>query len=1321
MFAWLRSDAESFDFSSLSLENPRFTFFHAQEFFIARDAACNARLEHVKPEPVPVNARAKRAQLQQRFVVKNIKESLVAASKQDSAKARQVRDVFLSERGATEPVPAVEFHMFPQNPQQVNSTWMALFIPRAKEIFGQTLYLCQENLETLEAFEAHCVARLPFERLPPRLIHYIGQWSSSTDPKRSAPHKLVLFMEVLLLGVAVFVLFQFLDSSYKLLKISWKQYFAVADDLAKQRLRDMPLPRTLVLTQHAYVYRAEGGGDQVQAEPLHACHKVTVLQVAESSPERRGLAAEMLHLAFHSRETAVWGCLQDPVGWVVLANGARDIRVIAEGEDSAALFCANDALLVPFTALLRRQLVLAASHTSVQWFLLDRLAHMFGISEIVAISISLCVVHVAVLCHMETVNSQALRYDQVLEFHSKLLPLHQSRLLHVVLLGALFTSSVAVCVGLVRKRAPISASPPCVSLLVTVALHLCDYYMSREGLEKWRSPQLRIAEFTRISCKGLEVAREGVEKPELTAGRDFRHHCSRLLLWLYTMGALGLLMLIVLDGVKMQGELLDYSFSRGYVATPPHSQAMHNTVLLHSSVDTVSFAYEPGPFTSRIEMCLEHPLMEAKQVTLFDADDSGSEMQGDYAISLPASPLYSRLIVQATSHLLERPTEYVFHFVRVGEAVVLSINGTVNPEHFAADMAPVHFHERRRWQYHVSHPTWFVPDLQMTVNSSLQVEYLPIIFAPLLAHQPGETEMESLAGLSMLAGTCHCEPEEPGFGNACAFELPITLPNGSTTCIFQHGVKRRLLLEDFSSGSLSNGTRLAKWLLNVDLSGKSVELELIDPVNSSESSQLLEAIRLEANASSSPLANVFRLSVPTAVLITQAAQLVIKATQDMTDAESLAAPLRVVSHPPPIHLSISNISSRGFMLPDPSTSEDRADFAGCLLPDLGLVEGSVLDSRFVVEVKEVSRGPDCSGEGALKHKQFSAVRRPSKHCDPYCSFYRAWTDRNYDVSVVLSIGACFNQAIELNNLRALHEEAEEVGGYSPAIFGRCGTLHRAIQLGRNLIASEMLGPLHANPDGGHEAGQTPLQVAAEMGDIDSMELLLHYNASVNHTSKDGSTALFTAALNCRADAVKFLLKHKGDPNHLLKENSRTTCHVTPLLALFSYRRSQRCQGGNLTSVIRTLFDGGAALSVDVGCGTKTALAAALGLAAESGDLTEVELLLKLGADANATSSFRHEAKTPFMLAFDRTRQKPARFKQMAELLVHYKADVDVNMKSRKKVTALMLSAKLCEQDLVQTLVQLKADPNRVEDKSFANKCENKEEIRQLLRNDTLST
>jgi len=68
-----------------------------------------------------------------------------------------------------------------------------------------------------------------------------------------------------------------------------------------------------------------------------------------------------------------------------------------------------------------------------------------------------------------------------------------------------------------------------------------------------------------------------------------------------------------------------------------------------------------------------------------------------------------------------------------------------------------------------------VPDLDLNGSSSINVEYTPIIFAPLVAH--GESRKEDL-GLSIFDTDCHCGEEKAGFGNACALQQSIQLPGG---------------------------------------------------------------------------------------------------------------------------------------------------------------------------------------------------------------------------------------------------------------------------------------------------------------------------------------------------------------------------------------------------------------------------------------------------------------------------------------------------------------------------------------------------------------
>ena len=63
---------------------------------------------------------------------------------------------------------------------------------------------------------------------------------------------------------------------------------------------------------------------------------------------------------------------------------------------------------------------------------------------------------------------------------------------------------------------------------------------------------------------------------------------------------------------------------------------------------------------------------------------------------------------------------------------------------------------------------------------------------------------------------------------------------------------------------------------------------------------------------------------------------------------------------------------------------------------------------------------------------------------------------------------------------------------------------------------------------------TPLQAAAESGNLVAMQQLLDAKADLNHQSSGGGTALFTAARNCQTDAMEFLLAKGASPNSLMK-------------------------------------------------------------------------------------------------------------------------------------------------------------------------------------------
>eukprot|EP00434_Breviolum_minutum_P032686 symbB.v1.2.028905.t1/scaffold3109.1/size64052/4 len=996
------SDDKEFDFQSLVFESPLFTFLHAQEFFISHDAACDQPIDF-EPPPVPVDVAAKRAQLQQRFVVKHIKESLVSLSKRDVSSAKGMQQLFHRQAGHQQRVPAVELHMFPKNLSDINSTWQVLMVPRAKELFGKKVFLCknEKDVEMSHVKSTPCVAELSFDPLPPRLLHLVT-WSSHSDPLRSTPHFLVLSMEILLLASAILIFWQLLDSLRKLLKIIWELYHAPKDLVERQKLLQGTYPQMYVLTQHAFVHQAPGLESLIQEEPLDACREVQVLEVVEGSREKRGFLAKVEDVLLFQGVMAVWGRIAEPSGWICLENGG-DLRVVAKDEVPVAPFSANSRLLVPFSSLLRRQLVLAASHASVQWFLLNTLAKMMGLEFIMAISFGLFIVHIVALYQMEFTHSRALLYEEILENRNKLL-------------------------------------------------------------------QLENGMFTCVASKGFESIRSISPEPALSGQREGWKQVLRLQTACAAVGALTLLMFIVLDAVQMRGELLDYSFNRGYTALPPSSRAVQNTVLLHNNVDALTFTFETGPFTSKVQLRLEHPLMEnLSTITIFEANITTGQ-GGEETVSLPAGPLYSRLLVDAHSHLHEKPTQYMIHFLRVGEAVTLSLNANINPVHFPEKAEPVEFHEKRRLMHQRRNPEWYVPDLDMQVNSTFRVEYLPVIFAPLLAH--GTTS--NFKSVSRFASECQCGVDEPGFGNSCVLEQPVILPTGEKLCLFQHGMMEQLLLEEKAGSIASNRSKLLEWLVDVVFSGKSAGLQLHNGTQSSSTLWPLEGKTLAKVSNRFKIANIFETSMPTDVL-PQTTQLVITPIPDMTDTELLAVPVKLVSHPPPIRLSM-NSSNNSFFLPDPMSNE-RAEYAACHLKSLTQVDGEILDSRFMVSSKEVSKGKDCSNIGtAVMQKEFTAIRKMNKSCDPYCPFYLPWAD-THDVSVTFSIPTCLDQAIDMDNVIAFRKILElSSEHYSAKIFAGCGTLQRAVERNRTRIVSQILSSPEVNANGSSADQETPLQL-----------------------------------------------------------------------------------------------------------------------------------------------------------------------------------------------------------------------------------------------------
>ena len=73
---------------------------------------------------------------------------------------------------------------------------------------------------------------------------------------------------------------------------------------------------------------------------------------------------------------------------------------------------------------------------------------------------------------------------------------------------------------------------------------------------------------------------------------------------------------MTLDGMRMHGTLVDYSFSQGYLLYEAEATTLQNTLLLHSSSDSITFAFQIGEHTASLSLEYQHPQLEGRQLRL---------------------------------------------------------------------------------------------------------------------------------------------------------------------------------------------------------------------------------------------------------------------------------------------------------------------------------------------------------------------------------------------------------------------------------------------------------------------------------------------------------------------------------------------------------------------------------------------------------------------------------------------------------------------------------------------------------------------------------
>uniref|UniRef100_A0A3Q4G4Y5 Ankyrin repeat and SOCS box containing 15b n=1 Tax=Neolamprologus brichardi TaxID=32507 RepID=A0A3Q4G4Y5_NEOBR len=115
--------------------------------------------------------------------------------------------------------------------------------------------------------------------------------------------------------------------------------------------------------------------------------------------------------------------------------------------------------------------------------------------------------------------------------------------------------------------------------------------------------------------------------------------------------------------------------------------------------------------------------------------------------------------------------------------------------------------------------------------------------------------------------------------------------------------------------------------------------------------------------------------------------------------------------------------------------------------------------------------------------------------------------RSYDMAISLIMGGAFVEQVCLTKWRAIHEAAKE---------GCAAIMMLLLRHGAKITSRD-----------GH--GVTPLGIAAEHGNYEVLDILIHHGKTV-YVASNGDTVLYDATGSGNLDCVKLLLEHGANPN-----------------------------------------------------------------------------------------------------------------------------------------------------------------------------------------------